>query len=109
MESSADNRIDVIATDHAPHTAKEKQQSYFNCPSGAPMVQHALTVMLQHHLNNKLSVEKIVENVSCTAICFNIEKEVSLEKVIMPIWLQLKESPGKLKKIIYVYVWLVAT
>ena len=70
-----DNRIDVIATDHAPHTAKEKQQSYFNCPSGAPMVQHALTVMLQHHLNNKISVEKIVEKMChAPAICFNIEK-----------------------------------
>ena len=70
-----DNRIDVIATDHAPHTAEEKRQSYFNCPSGAPMVQHALTVMLQHHLNNKISVEKIVEKMChAPAICFNIKK-----------------------------------
>ena len=70
-----DNRIDVVATDHAPHTAEEKLQSYFNCPSGAPMVQHALVVMLQHHINNKISVEKIVEKMChAPAICFKIKK-----------------------------------
>jgi dihydroorotase len=56
-----DDRIDVIATDHAPHTLKEKQQVYTKAPSGGPLVQHALPVMLKAYRNGKISIEKIVE------------------------------------------------
>ena len=53
--------IDVIATDHAPHTLEEKQKAYVNCPSGAPMVQHALPAMLTLAEKNDIPVERVVE------------------------------------------------
>lgn len=55
------NTIDVIATDHAPHTEEEKERPYFKAPSGGPMVQHSLTAMLQLHKQGVLSLEKVVE------------------------------------------------
>lgn len=70
-----DDRIDVIATDHAPHTMAEKQNPYTQCPSGAPLVQHSLLVMLETHRQGKISMEKIVEKMCHNpAILFNIEK-----------------------------------
>lgn len=56
-----DNKIDVIATDHAPHTLKEKSLDYWRAPSGGPLVQHALVSMLEHVKNNKISLERVVE------------------------------------------------
>ncbi len=56
-----DDRLDVVATDHAPHTWAEKQNPYTTCPSGAPMVQHSLVAMLQMSDQGKISIEKIVE------------------------------------------------
>ena len=53
-----DNRIDVIATDHAPHTLHEKTQSYFNAPSGGPLVQHGLLAMLEKVKEGEISLEK---------------------------------------------------
>ena len=55
------DKLDVIATDHAPHTIEEKQSKYFQSPSGGPMVQHALTAMLELVHQRKLSIEKVVE------------------------------------------------
>ncbi|MCK5068679.1 MAG: dihydroorotase [Bacteroidales bacterium] len=55
------DKLDVIATDHAPHTIEEKQSKYFKSPSGGPMVQHALTAMLELVHRNKLTIEKVVE------------------------------------------------
>lgn len=70
-----DGRIDVIATDHAPHTWEEKQNFYTKCPSGAPLVQHSLVVMLENFRNGKISLEKIVEKMCHNpAILFKIEK-----------------------------------
>ncbi len=65
--------LDVIATDHAPHTLEEKQNNYANCPSGAPMVQHALPAMITLALKHHISLEKVVE-LMChnPAICFGI-------------------------------------
>jgi dihydroorotase len=60
------DRIDVIATDHAPHTIQEKSKKYLECPSGGPLVQHGLVSMIQHFLNNKISLQKIV-----TKMCHN--------------------------------------
>lgn len=70
-----DDRIDVIATDHAPHTLDEKTNPYTTAPSGGPLVQHALVALLEAHHQGKISVEKIVEK-AChnPAILFNIEK-----------------------------------
>jgi len=64
FQAVLDNRIDVIATDHAPHTIEEKQQSYFKAPSGGPLVQHALQAMLQKHVEGKISLERIVEKMA---------------------------------------------
>ena len=55
------DKLDVVATDHAPHTIEEKQSKYFSSPSGGPMVQHALTVMLELVHRSKISLEKVVE------------------------------------------------
>ena len=59
-----DGRIDVIATDHAPHTWDEKQQSYFKAPSGLPLVQHALVSLLEHYHAGRFSLETIVQKTS---------------------------------------------
>lgn len=56
-----EDRIDVIATDHAPHTWEEKTQSYIKAPSGGPMVQHALVALLDLYHQDVISLEKIVE------------------------------------------------
>ena len=69
------DKIDVIATDHAPHTIDEKNRPYTDCPSGGPLVQHSLYVMYEHFLNNKISLEKIVQKMwHNPAILFNIKK-----------------------------------
>lgn len=74
-EALLNDRIDVVATDHAPHTWEEKQNVYTKCPSGAPLVQHSLTVMLEHVKNGKISLEKVVEKMAHNpAILFRIEK-----------------------------------
>lgn len=64
FQAVLDNKIDVIATDHAPHTIEEKQQSYFNAPSGGPLVQHALLAMLEKVREGKISVERVVEKMA---------------------------------------------
>lgn len=69
-----DNKIDVIATDHAPHTLEEKNQSYFKAPSGGPLVQHALQAMLEKVQQGKISIERVVEKMAhAPAILFKIE------------------------------------
>jgi len=68
-----DNRIDVIATDHAPHTKEEKSRSYFNCPSGGPLVQHAYLAMMDAVSDGWISIEKVVEKMAhAPAILFAI-------------------------------------
>jgi len=70
-----DGRIDVLATDHAPHTQEEKNQVYTKAPSGGPLVQHALVAMLEAHHKGKISLEKLVEKMCHNpAILFQIEK-----------------------------------
>ena len=74
-EALLDDRIDVIATDHAPHTLEEKSNKYLKCPSGAPLVQHSLQVMFEYYKKGKISLEKIVEKMCHNpAILFEIEK-----------------------------------
>lgn len=70
-----DDRIDVIATDHAPHTLKEKENVYTKAPSGGPLVQHALVAILEAYHKGIISVEKIAEKMCHNpAILFDIEK-----------------------------------
>jgi dihydroorotase len=69
-----DNHIDVIATDHAPHTLEEKNNSYFKAPSGGPLVQHSLVALLEFYHRGKISLERVVEKMSHNpAILFQIE------------------------------------
>jgi dihydroorotase len=68
-----ENRIDVIATDHAPHTREEKKQSYFRAPSGGPLVQHALVAMLELVHRGQFPLERIAEKMShAVADCFRL-------------------------------------
>ena len=74
-EALLDDRIDIVATDHAPHTLEEKDNVYTKCPSGAPLVQHSLVAMLEYFKKGKISLEKIVEKMCHNpAILFEIEK-----------------------------------
>lgn len=74
-EALLDDRIDVIATDHAPHTLEEKKLPYLQAPSGGPLVQHAVVAMFEAHHQGKISVEKIVEKMAHNpAKIFKIEK-----------------------------------
>lgn len=73
LTAVVDDRIDVMATDHAPHTIEEKNNSYFNAPSGGPLVQHSLVAAFELFKSGKLSLEKIVEKMCHNpAILFNI-------------------------------------
>ncbi len=74
-EALLDDRIDVVATDHAPHTIEEKDNVYTNAPSGGPLVQHALPAMLENYHNGKISLEKMVEK-----MCHNPAKLFQLKK-----------------------------
>jgi dihydroorotase len=67
FQAVLDDRIDVIATDHAPHTLEEKSQTYFKAPSGGPLVQHSLNAMLEFYHQGKISLEKIVQK-----MCHNV-------------------------------------
>lgn len=68
-----DDRLDVVATDHAPHTAEEKAQPYLQAPSGLPLVQHALQVMLEFYHRGQITLERIVEKMChAPATCFRL-------------------------------------
>ena len=71
----SDDRVDIIASDHAPHTEEEKNTKYLNCPSGGPMVQHTILSLLQNCDNYGVSIEKIVEKISHNpATIFEVNK-----------------------------------
>jgi len=74
-EALLDDRIDVVATDHAPHTLDEKNSVYTKAPSGGPLVQHALPAMLEKYHEGKIALEKIVEK-----MCHNPAKLFRIEK-----------------------------
>jgi dihydroorotase len=74
LEALLDDRLDIIATDHAPHTIEEKNLPYTQAPSGLPLVQHSLNMMLEFYHEGKISFEKIVEKMShAPSTCFNID------------------------------------
>jgi dihydroorotase len=75
LKGVLDGHIDVIATDHAPHTIEEKSQPYSKAPSGGPLVQHALSALLEMYHQQKISLTQIVEKTAHhVAECFNIDK-----------------------------------
>ena len=76
-----DNRLDIIATDHAPHTIDEKRGYYFEVPSGLPLVQHSLNLMLEFYRKGKISLERVVEKMChAPAICFQVKERSFLRE-----------------------------
>lgn len=74
-EALLDDRLDIIATDHAPHTWEEKQEDYEHAHAGLPLVQHSLQLMLHYVKEGKISIEKVAEKMShAVATCFQIKE-----------------------------------
>ncbi|MCL4109091.1 UNVERIFIED_CONTAM: hypothetical protein GTU68_031003 [Idotea baltica] len=74
LQGLKDNRLDIIATDHAPHTKAEKDNVYTKAPSGGPLVQHALLAMMDFVKERKLTIERMVEKMChAPAICFQVK------------------------------------
>jgi dihydroorotase len=70
-----ENKIDIIATDHAPHTREEKANNYLTAPSGGPLVQHSLPAMLDFYKQGKISIERVVEKMChAPAVCFRVDR-----------------------------------
>jgi len=100
LKAVLDGHIDVIATDHAPHTLDEKAQAYLLAPSGGPLVQHALPAMLELFHQGKITLEKIAEKMAHNvAICFQVEKRGYIRE---GYWADLVlvdlDKPWKVKK-----------
>ncbi|HNM24172.1 MAG TPA: amidohydrolase family protein, partial [Saprospiraceae bacterium] len=76
-----DDRLDVIATDHAPHTREEKSRPYLQAPAGLPLIQHSLNVMLEFYHQGRISLEKIVEKMChAPAIAFQVRERGFLDE-----------------------------
>lgn len=76
-----DDRIDIIATDHAPHLEEEKAQPYLRCPSGGPLIQHSLVIMLEFFHLKKISIEKIVDKMChAPAVLYHIKDRGFIRK-----------------------------
>lgn len=81
FQALLDDRLDIIATDHAPHTWEEKSQSYENAPAGLPLVQHSLNIMLDFYHKGMISLEKIIEKMChAPALCFSIKERGFLDE-----------------------------
>lgn len=81
LQALLDDKIDIIATDHAPHTLEEKSNSYFSAPSGGPLVQHALPAVLELVAQGKLSLTKAVEKMChAPAECFQLAERGYIKK-----------------------------
>ena len=81
LQGLLSDKLDIIATDHAPHTFAEKQQNYFSAPSGVPLVQHSLQIMLDFYHKGLITLEKIVEKMSHSpAECFGIKNRGYIEE-----------------------------
>jgi dihydroorotase len=108
-EALLDNRIDVIATDHAPHTIEEKSNPYLNAPSGGPLVQHALLAMLDKVRAGKISIERVVEKMAhAPATLFRIKERGYLREGFYADIVLVKPEPGQLvsqKNLLYKCGW----
>jgi dihydroorotase len=104
-----DGTIDVLATDHAPHTFEEKSRPYFAAPSGGPLVQHLLPAMLEKHKQGKISLTALVEKMCHNpAICFQVSKRGFIRKgYYADIVLVDPDSPWKVERenILYKAGW----
>jgi dihydroorotase len=94
-----EDRIDIIATDHAPHTWAEKQNNYWNAPSGLPLVQHSLQMMLEFVDNGKLTIEKMVEKMSHSpADLFQIDHRGYIKEGFWADMVLIEKSPQTVSK-----------
>ena len=107
-EGLLDDRLDVIATDHAPHTWEEKQEAYIHAHAGLPLVQHSLMLMLKYVHEGKLSMEKMVEKMShAVATCFQIKDRGFIREGYYADLVLINESPYTVSKqnILYKCGW----
>jgi dihydroorotase len=107
-EALLDDRLDIIATDHAPHTWEEKQEDYIHAHAGLPLVQHSLMLMLKYVQEGKLSMEKAVEKMShAVATCFQMKERGFIREGYMADLVLVKESPYTITKdnILYKCAW----
>src|SRR5450432_1524235 len=108
-EALLDDRLDVIATDHAPHTWEEKQEPYEHAHSGLPLVQHSLLLMLAYYKEGKISLEKIAEKMShSVADCFKIDDRGYMREGYFAdlVVIDLNEqTPVKKENILYKCGW----
>jgi dihydroorotase len=107
-EGLLDDRLDIIATDHAPHTWEEKKEDYIHAHAGLPLVQHSLMLMLKYVKEGKLSMEKVVEKMShAVATCFQIEDRGFIREGYHADLVLVKESPYTITKenILYKCGW----
>ena len=93
------DQLDVIATDHAPHTLAEKQETYAHAHAGLPLVQHPLLLMLNYVKEGKLSMEKMVEKMShAVATCFQIKERGFIREGYHADLVLVKEQPNTVSK-----------
>ena len=107
-EGLLNDQLDIIATDHAPHTWEEKQGAYANAHAGLPLVQHSLMLMLKYVKEGKLSMEKMVEKMShAVATCFQIKERGFIREGYHADLVLVKESPYTVSKdtILYKCGW----
>jgi len=100
FQAVLDDKIDVIATDHAPHTIEEKKNKYFNAPSGGPLVQHSLVAMMEFVKQGKITIERVVEKMCHNpAIMFEINKRGYIrEGYFADLVLVDTDAPWEVKK-----------
>ena len=107
-EGLLDDRLDIIATDHAPHTWEEKQEDYVHAHAGLPLVQHTLMLMLKYVKEGKISMEKVVEKMShAVATCFQIKDRGFIREGYHADLVLVKEAPYTITKenILYKCGW----
>ena len=107
-EALLDDRLDVIATDHAPHTWEEKQEAYAHAHAGLPLVQHSVMLMLKYVKEGKISMEKMVEKMShAVATCFQIKERGYIREGYFADLVLIKEAPYTITKdnILYKCAW----
>jgi dihydroorotase len=102
-----DDRLDVIATDHAPHTLEEKNEPYEKAHAGLPLVQHSVSLMLHYYKQGKISLEKIAEKMShAVANCFQIKDRGYIREGYFAdlVLIDMKQQTKFQKKIFYTNV-----
>ncbi len=107
-EGLLNNQLDIIATDHAPHTWEEKQEAYSHAHAGLPLVQHSMMLMLKYVQEGKLSMEKMVEKMShAVATCFQIKERGFIREGYFADLVLIKEAPYTVTKdnILYKCGW----